>query len=242
MTAGPRRIAETTTHLLRMLGVVAMAAGIGALAACEAVDSWDEVHTPPQPQLAIATHDHQVFFAHGSATLAAGEQRRLQSFVETVRAERGGAVVIEVTVPTEGTPLPALAERRARAISGALRGRTPRVRFVAVDPADPWSPNRATVSVESYVVKLPACPDWSARPGLIFDNQSLPDFGCATAVNFGLMVANPADLAGVEDDEPATGERQAKALERYRTDTVKPFIEGGGGEEGEPAQIKISTQ
>ena len=60
------------------------------------------------------------------------------------------------------------------------------------------APMQAVIRRERYVVTLPPCPDWSkpAAGAGDFTNTASSNFGCADAVNLGLMVATPADLVG----------------------------------------------
>ena len=57
-------------------------------------------------------------------------------------------------------------------------------------------PGTAVIRRERYLVTLPPCPDWSkpAAGAGDFTNTASSNFGCATAVNLGLTVAQPADL------------------------------------------------
>ena len=70
-------------------------------------------------------------------------------------------------------------------------------------------------------VVLPGCPDWTRDPGYDPLNLPLSNLGCANAVNLGLMVADPGDLARTVPTSPADGTREAEAIARYRTDKVK---------------------
>ena len=49
----------------------------------------------------------------------------------------------------------------------------------------------------------------------------MSNLGCANAVNLGLMVADPNDLAMGTPTAPADAAREAEAIVRYRTDKVK---------------------
>jgi len=79
------------------------------------------------------------------------------------------------------------------------------------------------VIVRRHVVTLPGCPDWSAKPGNTWQNRVSSNWGCATAANLGLMVANPADLAGGRRMGPADGEFSATSIDRYRKGETKPL-------------------
>ena len=81
----------------------------------------------------------------------------------------------------------------------------------------------AVIRRERCLVTLPPCPDWS-KPAVgagDFTNTASSNFGCATAVNLGLTVAQPADLvgrlvrSGSRPVQPA-----ATAVDRYLNDKV----------------------
>lgn len=76
------------------------------------------------------------------------------------------------------------------------------------------------------VVVLPACPDWSAWPNYsTFHNQPYSDWSCATAVNLGMMVANPADLVRGRVPGQADGTVMARSVEAYRKGRTKPLLD-----------------
>ena len=103
-----------------------------------------------------------------------------------------------------------LSARRAATVAAALRaiGRRARSRSrLVADGRDDWPRDRWTTSPASPAtarsrcwspgeeVVLPGCPDWSRDPGYDPRNLPLSNLGCANAVNLGLMVADPGDLA-----------------------------------------------
>ena len=56
-----------------------------------------------------------------------------------------------------------------------------------------------------YTAIPPNCPRWTDNDLNFFDNQPLPQFGCANARNFALMVDRPQDLLQGRDSGPASG-------------------------------------
>ncbi len=52
-------------------------------------------------------------------------------------------------------------------------------------------------------------------------------FGCINAANLAPMIAHPADLAHGRAPTPTVGALDAAAIERLRTDTVKPLLGTG---------------
>jgi pilus assembly protein CpaD len=78
------------------------------------------------------------------------------------------------------------------------------------------------------MVTLPPCPNWSQYPASDFTNMKTSNFGCATATNLGLMVANPADLVAGRELARADATPAVSGVSRYLTDKVKLPDTGAG--------------
>jgi pilus assembly protein CpaD len=170
-------------------------------------------------------------FAPGSSRLT-----RANAIQELVTAGRIRAAD-RVTVAASGPP--GLAEQRTAAISREL------LRYGIVADASPSQtapPNHAILGIGRYAVSLPPCPNWSSPPTAEYTNAHNSNWGCAAAVNLGLMVASPADLVSGRSLGPAEGMPAVSAVQRYLNDKVKqpptptasPFAAstGGGGDGG----------
>ncbi len=81
-------------------------------------------------------------------------------------------------------------------------------------------PNRAIIETGRYLVTLPPCPNWSKQAHVGFTNTLPSNFGCATAVDLGLSVWNPADLAEGRPVGMAEAAPAAAAVNRYLNDKV----------------------
>jgi pilus assembly protein CpaD len=182
------------------------------LAGCvPGVAEYSKSEAPDRLQVAGATSEVALAFAPGSARLAAGEAVRLDRLV----ANGGIRLADRVAIAASGPP--ALADARAAAISSRLLrwGIVAETRPLAAIP-----PNRAIVMVGRYAVTLPPCPNWSMNAGSDFTNALSSNYGCAAAVNLGLMVANPGDLAYGRPLAAADGKPAASAVDRYLNDKV----------------------
>ena len=183
-----------------------------ALAACApGAAEYSRNEAPNRLQVDGATSELAVAFAPGSARLGTGEAARLDRLVANGAIQRGDRVAVAAS------GMPALADARAAAISSRLLrwGIVADARPIAAVPA-----NRAIVMVGRYAVTLPPCPNWSMNAGSDFTNAPASNFGCATAVNLGMMVANPADLAQGRTLASADGKPAAAAVDRYLNDRV----------------------
>jgi pilus assembly protein CpaD len=184
------------------------------LAACSpGAAEYTKAEAPNRLQVEGATSTVELAFAPGSARLAGGAARRLDQLVAT------GAIhpADRVTVAAAGPP--GLAAAREAEVQREL------LRWGVAANAQPLpavSPNRAIVTIGRYAVILPPCPNWSQPRANDFTNAPPSNFGCATAVNLGLM-ANPADLVGGRQLAPAEGQVAAAAVGRYLNDVVPPL-------------------
>ena len=100
----------------------------------------------------------------------------------------------------------------------------------------------AHMTPQGVVLKLPGCPDWTDDTRVNYTNTVHSNFGCANETNFGMRVANPADVLSGRDPGLADGTYAAGAIERYRkgetmpllgdsTSATEPTSSGGGEEE-----------
>src|SRR5712691_11470438 len=191
---------------------LATAAILLALAACRPfVAEYSEVEAPKQLTLDNGSIRVDVRFAPGSSQLLAGDAARLNALAAAGKI----APSDRVTVAVAGGP--DLAAARFERIAAELL----RHRIVATELASGAVPaNRAIVQTGRYLVTTPPCPNWSKSPPIDFTNTLSSNYGCATATNFGRMVASPADLAegrplGLADAIPA-----AAAVQRFQSDKV----------------------
>jgi pilus assembly protein CpaD len=185
------------------------------------IENQGDVLPIPEPLLATQQYRHDVRFALGEAALSPGERDRLEHFLATLPAPAGEAVVL---VPAAEAP--ALMEQRLGVVGGVLAaaGRPwRRGRFAAADDGLPFGYGVAAV-IDVTVVRLPPCPDWSGWPNDTFSNSVTRNFGCATAVNFGLQIANPEDLGRGREPGLADGAVMSRSIERYRAGKTKELI------------------
>jgi pilus assembly protein CpaD len=241
----PPKIARATRRRGRRRAAVLalpVVATLGSAGCAPQVAYWSPVEAPKESRVELVRESHDVMFPAGNATLTAEERAELDAFLRSLGPLEGTDLRIVGVVGGPGTDRTAdvaLLSRRAAAIREALaaRGVTADeidVRYLAgsapvgaevptKSAALPGS-RRVEVVAERHVVIPPACPDWSKPIGGDFANTPSSNFGCATATNLGLMVANPRDLVRGRALSPADGEHQALGVERYRQDRVKDLM------------------
>lgn len=94
---------------------------------------------------------------------------------------------------------------------GILRGN---LNIRAVEPSEDGE--AIMLNYERFTVRLPECGDFSKASPYNPRNTPHSNFGCATQRNFGLMVANPADLVGMTTFGPRDATRSALVIRAYR--------------------------
>jgi pilus assembly protein CpaD len=95
------------------------------------------------------------------------------------------------------------------------------------------------VFAQTVAVLPPDCPGYNQPVTLDYEWRPNTRLGCANAINLGLMVANPSDLAQGRPIGPADAEMSAAAVNRYQTDKTYPT---GDGLTSVPFRIATSNQ
>lgn len=183
------------------------------LSACAPQTSlWSAAEQPPrQNKVEHVRLTHAMSFAPRARALDAAETQRLEDFLHRQKVGYGDKVTLIVSA--EASPL---AKARREALLKLLH--RDGLYDVAVREGEApaaWR-DQATLVVGRYIVIPPACPDWSKPSGSDFTNTVGSNFGCASAVNLGMMVANPGDLVQGETLGPADGSRATLGIDRYR--------------------------
>jgi hypothetical protein len=71
----------------------------------------------------------------------------------------------------------------------------------------------------------PECPNWRTADLSPFENQPLPQFGCANARNLAAMVDRPEDLVSGRDSGDANGAVAAAGMQLYLQGKTAAFID-----------------
>lgn len=207
-----------TVRLHSFVGAILLVALVFPVAGCAPQTSrWSPVEAPKENKVTFVRVGHVVRFAPGDDRLAVTEADRLAAFL--ARHEVGFGARVTLLGPDMATT-----RRRMDAVAAALA--PVGIKVVRGGPIEGANvaPGELHVVVERHLVIPPACPDWSKPAGEDFTNYAGSNFGCATAVNLGLMVADPADLLGGRSLGPADGDVAAQSIERYRLDKTKPLL------------------
>ncbi|MBL8659221.1 MAG: hypothetical protein JNM75_05650 [Rhodospirillales bacterium] len=190
------------------------------------VQDWSDVRVAREPEAELVEMHHSVRFAAARYGLDRDEMAGLQSFLARADIGYGDRVFIVAPSPDQRASGDAawLGGRRAEAVKAFLSRERIRATIAEEAAATSDAANQVTVYVRRYVAVLPPCPDWSDVPAVDFNNQPMSNWSCASAVNFGMMLADPGDLVRGSDPGYADGEAAARTIENYRKGKSKNLI------------------
>lgn len=213
-----------------------LGAALLSLGACAAeVEGW-KGNTAKTHQIEWTVASHALRFEPDSRWLAQGELQRLDAFIARLDLRRPSHVYLAPPSGENG-----LSERRTATLHALLRARGVSVREAPPQPGMSGAlpnanigPNDVTMMVGYYDVSVPNCPDHSKPTIGDFSNQPSSNFGCANAINLGLMVADPRDLNGSTAEGPNDATRALIPVDEYQQgiQPVVPAERAGDGQKG----------
>ncbi|MCH7692101.1 MAG: hypothetical protein IIC54_01750 [Proteobacteria bacterium] len=191
------------------------------------LEDFSDVPEAREPRADLVQYGHDVAFAAGEARLTNGQRQRLDAFLARLESGYGDRFYVVAGRGRKGEPKQAaarLGERRRQAVMAFLELRRLRVLPLRIEfGIDAPVRGAVKVIVRRYVVTVPGCPDWTGRPGISYGNTPSSNFGCATAINLGLMVADPGDIVAGRHPGLMDGEFIARSIERYRKGETTPL-------------------
>ena len=182
------------------------------------IEDWDSVPARKEPVASKVTLTHAVRFAPEEDRLVAAERQRIDDFL--ARAEVGYGDRLVLVPPNDA----GANGRRVQMVAAYLAMRQLSARVASPRPraATPVE-GEVDLVMERHVVTLPPCPDWRSPPGNTFNNTPHSNFGCATASNLGLMVADPGQLVEGHAYAPIDGTYGVLAIQRYQKGETRPL-------------------
>lgn len=193
---------------------------------------WSPEQNVKRNDVRWITFQHHVRFVGDGTDLNEAERARLHRFLTRHDAGYGDRILIGSRgVRTTGTDV-RRASRRETAVAAELRSLELLTGLLPdVSAKENWD-GRIKIVLGRYIVIPPDCPDWTKRADGDSANRRSSNFGCANAVNLGLMVADPGDLVRGRAAGPADGATGARRYKSYRE----------GGENKSPAITPLVIQ
>ena len=218
---GPSTVRDMVRKLYSSRPILLLA-GMVVLSGCELakshVEDWSSIPEIRKPVASRALYSHEVLFSPSEASLNDSEGRRLQGFIDNAKIGASDRVYL-----VSGDSL--FGKLRVQAIGKFLETNNIRVRPLPADiGVGGPSGDAISVVVSRYVVTLPACPDWTGER-YTYNNVPTSNWGCATAINLGRMVARPEDLVRGRDPGTFDGEYATRSIDLYRKGETKPLTQ-----------------
>ena len=118
--------------------------------------------------------------------------------------------------------------------------------LVACDTVYPPTPQpdymvHTVQTPKGLVAVPPPCTSWSANTLNPYDEQPLPQFGCATARNLAMMVERPEDLVKGRDFGNSSPVTTVGALRRYNSNQTRGLLDVSTSADMAPAATTMST-
>jgi pilus assembly protein CpaD len=198
--------------------IVLAGASLIALAGCaqsaQQVAYSQRVHTQIQAQ--EVTAELKIDTVVSGEKLGSQERQAVEYFAAAYQNEGHGTLIISrpSNGPDDVAAMRASADARAIMLAGGIEAQ-----YITEGPYDASGARAAplVISYRTYELSVPNCPDVSAWDfAWTGTNSALPSFGCATAVNFAAMIADPSDLVGEQRMDPADAMRRGIVLTKYR--------------------------
>ncbi len=197
-------------------------ATIAVIAACAPESSnWSPAESPKRNALKWISFEHEVRFPDGADRLSPSERDRLHGFLAQHGAGYGDDVMIGAEGRRSASAEILSAARRETLVMGEFRDLVLKPRMLPDVPAPGAWNGSVKVVLGRFVVIPPKCPDWSKPADGDSNNRVSSNFGCATATNLGLMVADPGDLIVGRAPGPADGAAGARLYRTYREGAQK---------------------
>jgi len=218
---------KTNTRMLRQAASV-MALCLAPLAMSACTDhrliteaTWKQQEPVAQPSVQRVDVQHIVPFAAKDLELSDVEREALAMFVRQNNLQPGSHV--SVAAPTKTATQAARSRNRLASVRNELQRMGVSSSIVQAEPTNDQSTgDEVVVFAQTVAVLPPDCPGYNQPITLDYEWRPNTRLGCANAVNLGLMVANPSDLAQGRPVGAPDAEAMAAGVNRYRTDKTYP--------------------
>jgi pilus assembly protein CpaD len=182
--------------------------------------TWKQATAPAEPRIQNVALTHPVRFAPHSAALDSAEKTALIEFLSRQSIGSGSRVILKASLPTAADT--GLVADRLGEVRRVLAARGLVVELASA--AANGDPDEIGVTAIKAQVAPIACPGYNAPIVLDTEQRPILNPGCANAIDLGLMLENPNDLAQGRSLPPADGEGQSLSIQRYRTGQTYPPV------------------
>jgi pilus assembly protein CpaD len=197
--------------------------------------TWKQQEAPAQPRVQRVDAQYVIPFASKDLEISDVEREALAMFVHQSNLQAGSHVA--VAAPTKTAAQAARARNRLASVRNELQRMGISSSIVQAESTNNQSTgDEVVVFAQTVAVLPPDCPGYNQPVTLDYEWRPETRLGCSNAVNLGLMVANPSDLAQGRPLSAADGEAMALGVNRYRTDATYP-----SGDAASAVPFRINT-
>jgi pilus assembly protein CpaD len=219
MTINNRTFRQTCSVLALCLAPLAISACTDHRLVTHA--TWKQQEAFAQPEVRRVDVQYVVPFAPKALELSDVEREALAMFVRQNNLQAGAHV--SVAAPTKSATQAARSRNRLASVRNELQRMGVSSTVVQAEPTNNQSTgDEVVVFAQTVAVLPPDCPGYNTPITLDYEWRPATRLGCANAVNLGLMVANPGDLAQGRPVGPADGEAMSLGVQRYRAGATYP--------------------
>ncbi len=165
---------------------------------------------PPVNKVETRNETHTLHFPSGAPRLSG----------EAIDALRSGLNDVSPTavesVQVQFHPSQMSNQKRREHLAKLLRAMGYDRNAILFEPSGLLARDEARIDVSYAAVDAPHCPDWRTSPVTTYSNTMQGNFGCATTVNHGLMVADPRELERGSGEWLFETDRAAQVVRDYR--------------------------
>lgn len=203
----------------------------GGLAACGGFNGREDAMFDARHQHPISVDPQvvtlQMDVPQDKVALSIADKAAIDAFARTYKSRGHGTLTIAAPSgsPNEAAAVSIVAETRL-ALKDA--GLPPAAVGYAAYRAS--SANNAAPVILSYrrmVATASPCGNWTKDYAFAPNNHRTPNYGCATQNNLAAMVADPADLIGPREWDPAYAPRRDEVVENFRVGEVTESADSG---------------
>jgi pilus assembly protein CpaD len=233
MNRSNRTLRQAVSVMALCLAPLAMTACTDHRLVTEA--TWKQQEAPAQPRVQRVDAQYVIPFASKDLEISDVEREALAMFVHQSNLQAGSHVA--VAAPTKTAAQAARARNRLASVRNELQRMGISSSIVQAESTNNQSTgDEVVVFAQTVAVLPPDCPGYNQPITLDFEWRPETRLGCANAVNLGLMVANPSDLAQGRPLSAADGEAMALGVNRYRADATYP-----SGDAASAVPFRINT-
>lgn len=186
---------------------------------------WQQIPATPENQAETIVFEQRVAFDPGSALLDRGATADIDRLLREAAPTPGSVIRLSAAAPDGTATFDRLTLQRLESLRAALAVRGYETALADSDLARvaALDADEIGLTVTRVMAVLPDCsqPQPLEPDPPVFERG----FGCSNAYNFGLMVADPADLERGRPLDPADAERAALGIQRYRIGEEEPLVQ-----------------